>query len=270
MPPCTDLIIRQKISLVVYGILDPNPIVAGKGIEKLEKEGITCRYLESSGVKRFYQSYAYWLNRKRPFVTAKVALSLDNKVAGCAGRPLSITGNECQNFTHQQRQQSDAILTTAKTIIADNPQLNIRLEQKIITKPVYILDNQLQLPLNSRVSQTTQSLTVFHSDEASAIKQKQLKELGVNCQAVAKSKLGLDLQEVLDFIGKEGRHDLWVEVGPYCFQSFLEQKLLQRAFLYIAPKILGPEATVGFTNSFDLLHDNDSVIVWSRKRDKMQ
>ncbi len=260
-PPCTDLIIRNKISQVVYSTLDPNPIVAGKGVAKLEQAGINCRYLEHPSIKEFYYSYTYWQNKNHPWVTAKLALSIDNKIAGVNGQPEVITGKDCQRFTHQQRLKSDAILTTCNTILADDPQLNVRLDQEIYAKPLYLLDSELRIPLNAKIFQTTQSLTVFHCHEASPSKQLQLKNLGVNCQAVNRNIWGLNLHEVLTFIGKEGRHDLWVEAGVRCFESFLTQRLLQRVFIYISPKVLGPTATSGFSQAFNLL-ENNATISW--------
>lgn len=245
-PACTDLIIRSGIREVFFGMRDLNPHVRGFGAAFLEKAGIPCRLLNLPEIHAFYESYAFWLRHHRPFVTVKLATTLDGKIAGPKGQPIAITGEECRQFTHQSRFESDAILTTIATILSDDPQFNVRLGEETHKKPLYILDSQLRLPLNARVFQTTESITVFHADSAPEEKRKNLAALGVSCIAVQSDEQGLNLAEILNRIGKEGRHDLWVEAGGRCLQSFLQQNLAQRAYIYVAPKILGNEATGAF------------------------
>lgn len=250
-PPCTELIIRCGIREVIYGMGDPNLQVSGQGAAVLQRAGIICRHLPCPKVDNFYQSYRYWLSQRRPWVTAKLAMSLDGKIAGFQGEPVNLTGVECQRLTHQQRQKSDAILTTATTIIADDPKLNVRLvDEAVIAKPLYILDSQLRLPLNARVLNTAKSVTLFHSDKAPAEKRERLRQMHVQCIVVDSDHQGLNLAAILAIIGKEGHHDLWVEAGGRCFQSFLSQHLAQRVFIYIAPKFLGSTATPAFSSPF--------------------
>lgn len=257
-PPCTDALIKAGIKRVIYGYRDPNPIVAGKGEAKLLAAGIECQSIQLPEIDTFYQSYRHWLQTHKPFVTAKIAMTLDGKIADINGQPIQITGALLGQLTHQSRKESDAILTTVKTIIYDNPQLNVRQQNEVISKPLYLLDSQLNLPLKARIFNTTQSITVFHSETASIERKKALTSLNVRCIAVnedalisaaaehnpnqgrnePKSTL-LNLNQVIEFIGKDGIHNLWVEAGGHCFRSFFQQSLLQKALIYISPWAMG-------------------------------
>src|SRR3990167_3956342 len=133
-PPCTDQIIKSGIGEVYFVLLDPNPVVAGKGVTALKKAGIRCELIDLPEIRAFYESYIYWINNHRPWVTAKMALSLDGKIAGPDRVSVNITGKALQQLTHQYRQKSDALLTTINTIIHDNPQLNVRLDHTLVNK----------------------------------------------------------------------------------------------------------------------------------------
>ena len=249
-PPCTELIIKVGIKAVYYGLTDPNPNVFNKGAQALNQAGIDCSLVELSEIKSFYESYSYWIINKRPWVTTKLALSLDGKVAGIKHEPVALTGEELKLYTHKFRKKSDALLTTINTILQDNPQLNVRLANKIIKKPIYILDSNLRLPLNARVHQTAEKLVIFHEKSANKKRKLVLTEKNIRCVGIRKTTEGLDIEEVLSTIGSDGIHDLWVEAGGKCFQSFLHQELIHRALIYIAPKILGNQAISAFQMPF--------------------
>jgi|SRR5579883_30111 len=238
-PPCTDAIIKANIKKVIYGFKDPNPLVAGKGEAALNKANIDCEFLPIPEITDFYKSYYYWTETQKPFITAKIAMTLDGKIADKNSGPISITGKELQELTHHCRKQSDAILTTVKTIICDNPQMNVRYANEIIAKPLFILDSRLDLPLNATVCNTAESITLFHSANASYERKKNLLDRGIHCVEVTENNNKLDLAEIITIIGQKNIHDLWIEAGGKCFSEFLSQKLLHRALIYIAPKFQG-------------------------------
>ncbi len=258
-PPCTDLLIRSGIKQVIYGMRDLNPQVANKSAALLNNAGIETIYLPLPEISDFYHSYVFWWQTKRPFVTAKIALSLDGKIAGINGQRINITGASAKQFTQQQRQRSDAILTTAKTIIGDDPLLNVRLADATISKPIYIIDSQLNTPLNAKIWTAAQKITVFHSSNQ-AEKIKSLSAKGAHCIPISGQQNGLNLAEILQWIGKEGMHDLWVEAGGRCFAAFVQQKLLQRAYIYVAPKWLGATAQTAFSEK--ILFEDAKKISW--------
>lgn len=249
-PPCTNLIIQSGIKSVYYGLRDPNSIVSGNGAQQLEKAGIRCFFTELPEINAFYESYHYWTKHKRPWVTAKLALSLDGKIAGPNGEPLVLTGKELKQYTFECRKKSDALLTTVNTVLKDNPKLNVRLHRKEIKKTVYILDSNLRLPLTAMIHESAERIIIFHEKRADKKQKQTLIDKNIRCIEIARKKDGLDLSRILDVIGKDGIHDLWIEAGSHCFESFLDKKLINRALIYIAPKILGIYATTGFKKPF--------------------
>jgi diaminohydroxyphosphoribosylaminopyrimidine deaminase/5-amino-6-(5-phosphoribosylamino)uracil reductase len=228
-PPCTDAIIQSGIKKVVYGFPDPNPLIRGKTEKILQDAGISCIHSPLPEINKFYQSYSYWTATGLPFVTAKLAISLDGKIALENYQRAYISGKEAQLFTHQQRLKSDAILTTAKTVLADNPQLNIRLNQKIIKKIIYIIDrkNILSKFNHLAIFDTTEKIIFFNHPDMS-------------------------LEDMLQSIGKAGVHGLWVEAGGQLFSSLAVSQLLQKAYIYISPKTLGSSAIPAFNSQTDI------------------
>jgi diaminohydroxyphosphoribosylaminopyrimidine deaminase/5-amino-6-(5-phosphoribosylamino)uracil reductase len=224
-PPCTELIIARGIKKVIYGFRDPNPQVSGLGEKRLREMGIDCTYVELPAITEFYRDYQYWWQTGKPFVTAKLAMSLDGKIAGPNGQRVNITGKEAQLFTHQQRKLSDGILTTAKTIFCDDPLLNARLPEGEFAKPVYVLDKESITPANAKIFQSAERVTIVNKT---------------------------DLNQILQDIGQDGIHNLWIEAGGKCFSAFLQADLIQRAFIYIAPKWLGAEAQAAFDLNIDI------------------
>lgn len=262
-PPCTDAIIKSGIKRVVYAYCDPNPVVNGRGRDLLIAAGIQCDYVSVPEINDFYERYAYWHRTKLPFVTAKIAMTLDGKTAGPHGEPIAITGQALSVLTHSCRHSNDAILSTVKTIINDDPQFNVRIQNDVIAKPLYLLDTTLRLPQTARIFNTAKSITVFHSHDADQSARTRLTDQGVRCIAVGRNPHGLDLQHVLTQIGHDGMHDLWVEAGGQCFSAFVENQLLQRAYLYIAPTWLG-QGQPAFADHVDLMQ-NASKIAWQQK-----
>jgi diaminohydroxyphosphoribosylaminopyrimidine deaminase/5-amino-6-(5-phosphoribosylamino)uracil reductase len=250
-PPCTDRLIEAGVKRVVYGFRDPNPIVAGNGHIALEKAGIQAEQIPLPEIDAFYQSYQYWHLTQKPFVKAKIALSLDGKIADKSGAPIAITGAELREYTHFCRKHSDAILTTAKTVIADDPQMNARVENEIISKDLYILDSALTLHPSAKVFTTAQSVTIFHAYDVPSVLKDRFIAMGVRCISVDKAAKGLVLEQVIAQIGKDGKHDIWIEAGGQCFSTFISAQLVQRAYIYVAPLWVGV-GLAAFADNFNL------------------
>lgn len=244
-PPCVDLIIKSNIKEVFYTFKDPNPIVAGKGELALREAGIKCQQIELPEINLFYRSYAYWWQHKKPWVTAKLAISLDGKIAMQNNKPIDISGPELKTFTFDQRRSSDAILTTSTTIISDNPQLNVRDDKNVESKKLYILDRNLKLTPKLNIFKNTDLIYVFHSHKHSPTKQSFPNN--VFFIPIAEKIDGLDLEDMLGIIGEHGIHDLWVEAGGTLFTSMFKQDFIHRCVIYISPKFLGNNATPGFS-----------------------
>lgn len=221
-PPCTALILQKKIGRVVYAHQDPNPEVRGQGAALLMRNAIACVHCPVEAVSAFYTAYDYWHQYHRPYVTAKLAISLDGKVAGVGGARVQITNDAVNQLTHAYRRENDAILTTANTVLNDDPQLNVRIGNVLESRRVYVLDRQQRLTGDERIFKTALSVVPIH--------------------AVGDEPL-LDLRQVIKQIGEDGVQALWVEAGPTLFNAIANEKLAQRLLIYVAPLLLGPAAT---------------------------
>lgn len=259
-PPCTKAIIEAGIKRVVYGYRDPNPLVSGKGVQQLTDAGIACEYVQLPELGEFYASYCHWHLTQKPFVTAKIAMSLNGCIAGKNGLQLQITGNELQQYTHIKRKKCDAILTTGVTIMNDNPSLNVRIGHEAVAKPIYIIDTHLKIDINSKIFSTAKSITIFHSPNGKSDKISRLVDLGVRCLSIEATKKGINLSDIIAHIGRDSVHDLWVEAGGRLLQSLLDARLVNKLLLYVAPKWITqgyPAFTDGINYNF-----NNEKIVW--------
>lgn len=244
-PPCTDSLIKCGIGAVHFAVMDPNPKVAGKGQQALITAGIDCEHRPIAEIDDFYRPYCYWSQTKMPWVTCKLAQSLDGKIADSGGQPRKITGERLREFTHLQRLVHDGILTTSRTVLADNPQLNVRLGEKIIGKRVYVLDRTLSSPENMKLLETASQIVLFHGEHVDPNnKAKWTKHQTVILEQIPEKQQRLCLYTILKWIGEQGCHRLWVESGGQCFNQLITEKWVQQAFLYIAPIYLG---TMGYS-----------------------
>ena len=249
-PPCTDLIIAKQLKKVYFGYLDPNPVVAGQGQWLLQRAGIECEHLALAEVDSFYRSYHYWWQHQLPWVTTKLAISDRHEVA--IG---TLTNSACQQYTHEQRLQHDALLTTVATIIYDDPLYNARLVDATVKKPLYILDREARLPLTARILESCAPVVIFYH-QASASRIAALNEAGVECRQTSLDGSQLDPNNFLASIGADGRHSLWVEAGPTCFMSFLKQGFANEILLYIAAHNADVK-TRAFEFSYERGHERD-------------
>lgn len=248
-PPCTDLIIDKRISKVVYGLKDPNPLVSGKGEKTIIEKGVQVEFIPTPEGDAYYEAYAYWTSNKLPWVTAKLAMSLDGKIAGPGGARLLLTSSVANSFTHLCRKETDAILTTAKTVIKDNPQLNVRLEKETFAKPVYILDRNLEVSHHLKVFSSASHVTIFCSPSALENKKPGHKNTSISIIPIEEVKGRLDLEAVLNHIGKDGKHELWVEAGGELFQQLHQEKWVKRTLIYSCPVWVGHEGTPAFSSA---------------------
>lgn len=258
-PPCTEAIIRAGIARVFYAEPDPNPVVRGKSELVLQQAGIECLQQNQPEIHEFYRTYRYFWKHKRPWVTAKLAVSLDGKSAGKQGERVQLTGADAQRWTHQQRANSDAIITTSHTVARDNPQLNVRLGDQAVKKPVFILARDADVDPHCRLTKTSAPLTVIHGPQAPKEQLYALRSADVNCVELPTDAEGILLAPFLDYLGTQGFHEVWVEAGGRLFQQLLTHQLLAAAYFFVAPKTLGTGATSAFSQPFDFTQLSKTV-----------
>jgi diaminohydroxyphosphoribosylaminopyrimidine deaminase/5-amino-6-(5-phosphoribosylamino)uracil reductase len=238
-PPCVDALIAKRVKSVVYGYRDPNPLVASNDTSaQLRAAGIDVHYFPMLAVDSFYQSYTYWTRTGMPWVTVKMAQTLDGKIAGPSGKPEMLSNQACFEFTHEQRLHTDVILTTARTIHCDNSAFNVRSQQNVIQdKVVAILDRNCILDPDAKIYHTAQHCLIYH-DEAHNAKARERCTL----MTMPSDEQGINLESVLRHLGSLGYHDVWVEAGAILFGALHRAGLVKRTYLYIVPRVLGNDA----------------------------
>ena len=240
-PPCVPLIIQKKIKRVVISNPDPNKEVNGKGVKQLRFAGIEVitGILEDEGkeLNKFYFKYAA---KKLPYITLKVAQSLDGKISKSKNKQTWLTGKEAIKFVHKLRSEYDAVLVGANTIKVDNPLLTVR-EVKGRNPIRIIIDGKLSIPLNSKVLNNNEpdKTWIFTSQKSKQKKLIQLENKGVKIFSVKPAADGrINLKSVLKVISKNRINSVLVEGGQEIFSQFFSQKLFDELIVLQSPKIL--------------------------------
>ncbi len=255
-PPCTDTIIKSKISRVVIGMLDPDPRMKGESVKLLNQKGIktTVGMLETDCFA-LNEKYIKHRTTGLPYVTLKWAQTLDGKIAAADGSTSRISSPESLKLAHQLRAAHDAILVGVQTVLKDNPELTTRLVRG--RNPLrIILDSTLRIPLDSQVLKNQDKARTLIAATPRATKQKlaALKKMGIEVLITPPDKDGhVDLKKLLKTLGERDITSLLVEGGGAVITSFLRLNLMDKLVAIIAPKILGKGTdSVGDLNITDL------------------
>ena len=247
-PPCTDGLIDAGISRVVAAMSDPNPLVEGGGFEVLKMAGVDVEV-------GLMETEARWLNRgfinrmlqQKPWVILKSAATLDGKTAAYNGESKWITGEAARNNVQQIRASVSVIVTGIDTVLADDPQLNVRLinvqtgDQP--RQPLrVVLDSQLRIPLEAKIIGSDRNCVIFTlSNDADKIAA--LTELGV--EVIEQSNTGrekIDLNEMLNQLNQRQCNEVLVEAGQTLSGAFIDSNLVDELELFYAGSFLGDQA----------------------------
>lgn len=242
-PPCVESLLEARPKRVVISAFDPNPLVFKKGIKRMRQAGIevSAGLLEEKN-NRLNEIYLKYITRKLPFVAAKAAISLDGKIATKNFDSHWISSPATREYIHLLRGEYDAIMVGITTLIKDDPLLTVRHRNwkgKNITR--IILDSRLRIPLNAKIISTLSQgkIMVFTLNKASRKKAEALKKKGVDVVFLPVSSSKVDLKEVLAWLGRNQIASVLVEGGSLLLTSMLEQKLADKIFLTVSPKLIG-------------------------------
>lgn len=241
-PPCANLVKESGVRRVVVAMQDPNPAVAGRGIQLLQDAGIVVEVgvLEQQA-RRLNERFIHNMLTHRPFVISKFAMTLDGKIATHTGHSKWVTGEAAREDVHNIRHEIDGILVGVGTVIADNPSLTTRLKEGYGKNPTrIIMDSSLRTPDNANVLNTEDAPTILVcSDDVSQEKIHLFTEKGVTVLPVQKNEYGLQIDEMLEKLYMHGITDILLEGGSKINASFLQQGAIDKYVVYIAPKVLG-------------------------------
>jgi len=241
-PPCAEAIIAAGVRRVVAAMADPNPQVDGRGFERLRAAGIELLTgIREEEAKRLNESFAGWMRLGRPYVTLKAGLTLDAKIASNEEGHRWITSEESRAEVQRLRHRSDAVLTGIGTVLADDPRLTDR-SGRPRRRPLLrvVLDAGLRLPLDSQLVQNAKDdLMVFCGEDVWMGKREKLEERGVEVIELKEAGGRLSLLAVLKKLAARQVTSVLVEAGAHVNASAVEAGLVDKVWLFYAPKLLG-------------------------------
>lgn len=249
-PPCTKAIINSGIKKVFIAMKDPNPKVSGKGIEELKNHGIPVVIgIFEDKAKKLNEAYIKYITTRTPFVILKTAMTLDGKIATPEGQSKWITGEKARMIVHQMRGSIDAILTSAGTVKADNPELTVRLgvkgkRQKVKNPIRIVIDPDLETPIDYKIFDVPPETIVVTKKQAigkrqKAIGQKRTTLIDRGIKIIEYEGNRVDLKWLMKRLGEIGITSVMIEGGSSLNAYALQDGIVDKAVFFIAPKIIG-------------------------------
>jgi diaminohydroxyphosphoribosylaminopyrimidine deaminase/5-amino-6-(5-phosphoribosylamino)uracil reductase len=239
-PPCCDALIYAGIKRVVVAMQDPNPLVAGKGLKKLQAAGIevVCGVLENDA-QALNRGFIKRMLTGKPFVRSKLAMSLDGRTAMANGESKWITSVDSRRDVQYLRAESCAILTGINTVLADDPSLNVRLEDTQVLQPIrVVLDSQLQMPVSANMAKLAGETWVLTCSD-NPQKKSALEQAGFKIFLLPEKSNRVDLNAVFEFLGQQQINEVLVEAGAILNGALLDARLVDEWIVYMAICVLG-------------------------------
>ena len=291
-PPCTEALIAARVARVVYAVIDPNPLVSGRGAEALAAAGIAVEggLLEQEALE-LNCGFVKRMRDGRPWVRLKLAMTLDGRTALARGESRWITGEAARADVQYWRARSSAILTGVGTVLADDPRLDVRLDaqgeaqaeaEEGTRQPLrVVLDSHLRTPPGARLLAGGGEVLILTAQ--SSFKDVQhgiaLTQKGARIEAAPEDNERLSLEGVLGRLAELEVNELQVEAGPTLAGELVRQSLVDELLLYVSPRVLGnrsrpllamPEpATLDEALAFNLIETRtlgDDLRLWLRPR----
>ncbi len=244
-PPCVARVIKSGVKEVIVGMIDPNPLNNGKGIEILKQNKIKVRvgFLEDE-LKRLNEAFIKYITRKLPLITVKVAESLDGRIATRTGDSKWITSDKSRSFAHRLRADFDAIMVGVNTVLRDNPRLDVWFSKKHPVK--IIVDSQLSTPEKANIFSSSSSVIIAtlatrsgQETENRAILSHKAKILEI------KEKAGqVNLKDLMKKLAGMGITSVLVEGGGMLIGSLFDEGLVDKMMFFISPKIIGGKEAI--------------------------
>lgn len=249
-PPCTQAILEHRVGRVFVGSRDPNPLVAGKGVQMLREHGIVVKEdLLKKECDALNRIFFHYIQTRQPYVVMKYAMTMDGKLATASGKSRWITGEKARERTHKERNRCAAILVGIGTVLADDPLLNCRLEGG--SQPVRIVcDSNLRIPSESRLVQTAKAFPLWIActepeEEDIRKKEKETRLLQAGCEILHTQpdpEGRVDLKQLMCLLGERRIDSVLLEGGAAMHEAALQSQIVNHLQLYLAPKLFGGKA----------------------------
>lgn len=250
--PCTEVIINSGIKKVVIGMRDPNPLNNGQGIKRLRKHGIkVVAFVLEKEAESINKPYIKFITKRMPYVTVKVAQSLDGKIATKRGDSKWISSEDSRLYVQKLRADSDAVMVGANTVLKDDPALLSRISGK--RQPARIVvDGNKKIPPGSKVFSSLDISPVILASSATGYKKR------------------ADLRRLLSRMAKKGIVNILVEGGGELISSLVEKDLVDKMLIFLAPKIIGGRSAITSVEGegVDRIRDAKDFRITSVKRFK--
>ncbi len=238
--PCADAVVAAGIRRVVIGVRDPNPRVRGGGVAKLRRAGISVETgVEAAACAELIAGFAHHVRTGRPLVTLKLAASLDGRIATTTGASRWISGEPARRLVQRWRNESDAVMVGAGTVMADDPQLTCRLRGGRDPLRV-IVDGRLRVPLRAQVlTKAAAPGTLIATVTRKAAIMNTLRRRGATVLVLPGRKGQLSLRRLLRQLGARGVTSVLIEGGATLAAAALRERVVDRLVCFVAPKLIG-------------------------------
>ena len=243
--PCVDRIIKAQVKEVIVGMIDPNPLNDGKGINILKQQRIKVDVgLLEDKLRKLNESFIKYITKRRPFVTVKVAQSLDGKIATKTGDSKWITSDRSRGFAHRLRQNYDAIMVGINTILRDNSKLEAWFSKKQLIK--IVVDSQLSTPQDANIFSKNSSVVIVTLPISPGQETENRKVLAGKAKILeVKEKAGqVNLRDMMKKLAQLEITNILVEGGGTLIGSLFDEGLVDKVLFFISPKIIGGKEAI--------------------------
>ncbi|MFH1414057.1 MAG: bifunctional diaminohydroxyphosphoribosylaminopyrimidine deaminase/5-amino-6-(5-phosphoribosylamino)uracil reductase RibD [Candidatus Omnitrophota bacterium] len=244
--PCVDRIVKSGVKEVIVGMIDPNPLNNGRGINILKQNQIKVKVgLLDGQLRRMNEVFIKYITKKMPFLTVKVAESLDGKIATRSGDSKWITSDKALSFSHRMRQNYDAILVGVNTVLRDNPRLNAWFSKK---QPIKIVvDSELSTPRDANIFSGTSSVIIvtLHSGTGQETENRGILAQRAKILEIKEKTGQINLKDMMKKLAREGIANCLVEGGGTLIGSLFDEGLVDKVIFFVSPKIIGGRDAVG-------------------------
>jgi diaminohydroxyphosphoribosylaminopyrimidine deaminase/5-amino-6-(5-phosphoribosylamino)uracil reductase len=264
-PPCAHAIVKNKIAKVVIGMIDPNPIVAGRGIEILRSNGIEVTTgIIHKEIEKTNEIFIKYITKNEPFCIMKTAMTLDGKIATSIGDSKWISNEKSREYVHELRHMVSGIMVGIGTVLKDDPELTTRRAGKISLNPIrIIIDSKAKIPLGAKVLQCDEKTKtiIVTTKFAEGTKIEAIKQKGAEVIVTPGKNNRVDLNYLMRVLGEIGIDSILLEGGSTLNYSALEEGIVDKVITFISPKMFGGTSSKTPVGGKGIEHVKDSILL---------